>query len=238
MSEPIKLPRGEQSRVNGAKSKGPTTPEGRASICKAKIVHGFRASTVATHNEDHPAYDAQLEAYLAHYTPANAVETDLVGLLALNMWEIKRMASVESALFDLEIDAMDNMIEGTFQRMNEFGRLALAFKKSSGDRAFDLLRRYKSTAERAFHKTFQALEKIRKERQTQQPVIVPGEEKTISTVEPEKAPDPEPPPVQNAPEPPVTSVQPVKTVLQLVPKSTNPVVTPAEDPEWRPKFGS
>ena len=185
MSKTSKLPRGEQSRINGAKSKGPTTAEGLVNISKAQIIHGFRAATVAIHSENHAAYDAHLDSYLARYTPADAVEADLVGLLALNMFEIKRMASVESALFDLEIDGMDQMIEGTYQRMDEFGRLALAFKKSSGDRALDLLRRYKSTAERAFHKTFQALETIRKERQTKQPILVPDEEKTISSVEPE-----------------------------------------------------
>ena len=229
----------EQSRVNGSKSNGPSSPAGKQASKEANMVHGFRSSTIAIHSEDKEAYDAHLDSYLARDQPIDKVESDLVGLLAVNMFQIMRITSIEAALFDLEIALMDAEADDTFDRMDNYGRLALAFKKSAGDNVLDLLRRYKTTAERAYHRALQAIETIKKERPAQQPVPAPASEKPISADEPEKTrPDKTPPNIENAPEPPATSVQPVKTVLQLVPKSTNPSPTQAEDPEWGPKFGS
>jgi hypothetical protein len=56
------------------------------------------------------------------------------------------------------------MERGQYQTMDQYGRLALSFRKSAGDNALELLRCYKSTAGRAFHRALQALEDIQKER--------------------------------------------------------------------------
>jgi hypothetical protein len=82
------------------------------------------------------------------------------------MWQIMRNNSIEVALFELEISGVVTDIEGEFETMDQYGLLALAFKKSAGDNALEVLRRYKSTAERAYHRAFQALEQIQKDRQS------------------------------------------------------------------------
>ena len=156
----------EQSRINGAKSQGPITPEGKQAISQNHMTHGFRSTTISIHSEDRAAYDAHLNAYFTRYTPVDKVEEDLVGLLASNMWQLMRNNSIEVALFDLEIAALDQDIDSKYQAMDQFGRLALAFKKSAGDNALELLRRYKATAERAYHRAFQALEQLQKERKS------------------------------------------------------------------------
>src|SRR5579863_1597381 len=153
-----------QSRLNGAKSNGPVTADGKCKISKNRMIHGFRSNSITLGNEDRPAYDDHLNAYLARYTPIDKVEEDLVGLLASNMWQLMRLNSIEVALFDIEISGIDVDLHGTFETMDEYGRLALAFKKSAGDNALELLRRYKSTAERAYHRALQALEEIRRDR--------------------------------------------------------------------------
>ena len=236
---PEKLSRSAQSCINGAKSNGPSSATGKQASREAHIIHGFRSNTIAIHFEDKEAYGAHLDSYLARYQPIDKVESDLVGLLAINMFQVMRITSIESALFDLELAEIEADVEDKYELMNNYGRLALAFKRSAGENALQLLSRYKSTAERAYHRALQAIETIRKDRQTQQSVPAPAPEKPISTVEPEKTPpDRTPPNIENAPAPPATSVQPVKTALQLVPKSANPSPTPSEVPERRPKFGS
>jgi hypothetical protein len=132
------------------------------------------------------------------------------------MWQIMRINSVEVALFDLEISGIDQYIHGNYETMDQYGRLALAFKKSAGDNALELLRRYKSTAERAYHRALQAIEEIQKGRkpQTQQNEIAD------QTREEPPAPDPEP----ESPTP-----EPRKPALILLPNPS----TPTSEPQLR-----
>jgi hypothetical protein len=152
------------SRANGSQSKGPKTEAGKAAASHNRVSHGFRASHVCLQNEDATAYEDHLAAYITRYAPIDKPETDLVGLLASSMWQIMRNNSIEVALFDIEISNLGDEIRRTYENMDEYGRIALAFKKANGDNALELLRRYRSTSERAYHRALQALEQIQKDR--------------------------------------------------------------------------
>ena len=158
------------ARANGSKSQGPTTDAGKARLGGNRVVHGFRSQTVALHIEDHAAYNDHLASYILRYTPQDKPEMDLVGLAASNMWQVMRITAIESALFDIEISGIETELRRDFTIIDEYGRLALAFKKSAGDNYLELLRRYKTTAERAYHRAFEALEKIQKDRPTKKTV--------------------------------------------------------------------
>src|SRR5450432_3317700 len=99
------------------------------------MVHGFRSNSITLSNEDPIAYDHHLDAYLTRYTPIDKTEEDLVGLLASNMWQFMRINSIELSLFELEIAGVVACDEAKFDGMDEYGLLALAFKKSAGDNA-------------------------------------------------------------------------------------------------------
>lgn len=203
------------SRANGSKSLGPTTPEGKCKTQTAHMVHGFRSAHMAIHSEDHAAYDAHLDSYLATYAPINKVEADLVSLVALNMWQIMRNSAIEVALFDLEVAAIDaDDLDGKFKSMDQYGRLALAFKKSAGDNVHELLRRYKSTAERAYHRAVQTLENMQNSRL---PAPTPEPEEIEISIQPEK-----PAPLELTPQ---------KPLLQLIPKPTDPPQNQTKDPQ-------
>ena len=188
------------SRTNGAKSKGPITPAGKSRISSNRMTHGFRSNSITLANEDHQAYDRHLDAYLLRYTPIDKPEEDLVGLLASNMWQIMRNNSIEVALFELEISGVVTDIEGEFETMDQYGLLALAFKKSAGDNALEVLRRYKSTAERAYHRAFQALEQIQKDRKPNQPTPTREPEEIPTTVQTQAVPKNDDEPSTSIPE--------------------------------------
>ena len=190
------------ARTNGAKSKGPVTAQGKSRLCQNRMVHGFRSNSITLVNEDRDAYDRHLDAYLSRYTPIDKTEEDLVGLLASNMWQIMRNNSIEISLFELEMAAVQHKINGHYEGLDQYGLLALAFKKSAGDNALELLRRYKSTAERAYHRAFQALEQIQKDRQPKQTAPAPSE--ILPAVQTQQVADPiEIPPID--PPPPLTN---------------------------------
>ena len=197
------------ARANGAKSQGPTTPEGRAKLGGNRMTHGFRAASVSLANENRADYDAHLDEYLKRYAPIDKVETDLVGLCALNMWHLMRMNSIEVSLFDLEMSGLDAEMSRDFKTIDEWGRLALAFKKSAGDNALELLRRYKSSAERAYHRSFQALEQIKKDRATAVPTAVA----TLEAPKDNSAAETQAPPQPAAQQPVTPTAQPAKPAL-------------------------
>jgi hypothetical protein len=163
----------DASRANGALSTGPTTQAGRQASNRSRITHGFRSNTLTLSNEDKEQYDQHLDAYLAKYQPQDKVQEDLVGLAASSMWNYMRLSSVEVCLLEMDLaDAVAELEERNQEDyVDEAGRLALAFKKSAGDRALELVIRYKTTAERSFHRAIKTLDQALKSRKTEEPKL-------------------------------------------------------------------
>ena len=173
------------SRANGSKSNGPVSIEGKSTVSTNRMTHGFRATGITLAKEDASCYNNHLDAYITRYNPTDKVESDLVGLLASSMWQVMRSNSIEVALFDLEIAGLNKKeLEDQFDHMDDYGRLALAFKNTHKEHSIELLRRYKATAERAFHRALQAIEQICKNRDTGGPPRqTPQPESTVQTQE-------------------------------------------------------
>jgi len=144
----------------------------RISRCDCRRPRAFDAQLASPIPGENKQYDSQLDAYLTRYNPTGKVEEDLAGLLASSMRQLMRMNSVEVALFDIELCGIDRDIPPHFLELDQYGRLALSFKKSVGDRTLELLRRYKTTAERSYHRALQVLENMRLERKQGPPADV------------------------------------------------------------------
>jgi hypothetical protein len=92
--------RAKIARENGAKSKGPKTPEGKAKSSRNAIKSGDHASTLALFvpphsallcNEERQQYAALVEENLLAYQPANAPATAAVKAISIAQWEIARL---------------------------------------------------------------------------------------------------------------------------------------------------
>jgi hypothetical protein len=187
-------PQIDASRANGAKSQGPTSPEGLERSSKNRLTHGFRSSTLTLSIEDKEEYDAHLAAYLKKYAPQDKTEEDLVGLAASSMWNYMRLSSVEVALLEHELENVDEWLERKHMSAEESERLALAFKRSAGSRALELVLRYKTTAERSFHRAIKALDQIVKARKPKQSTSAIRTQETAPKLEivPANRPEPRP----------------------------------------------
>jgi len=87
----MKLSRSEQARINGAKSKGPKTEEGKAKCAQANITHGAYAARISTLTfEDQEIYAAIWQAAVDQLNPRNMLELNLVSQYVDWTWRADR----------------------------------------------------------------------------------------------------------------------------------------------------
>src|SRR4051794_7908973 len=89
----------DASRANGALSRGPITPEGKARSALNGTRHGLRGSTFALLPDEDPAeWAAHLAGYLARFRPADAAELACVERLAACDWREARLLRLETEM--------------------------------------------------------------------------------------------------------------------------------------------
>src|SRR5713101_5701039 len=87
----------ESARINGAKSHGPISAEGKEKSSRNSLRHGCTAShTLLLACEDPGDLDRMLEKYNAMYKPTTLEEHDLVAEMCSARWRIRR-ATVSDA---------------------------------------------------------------------------------------------------------------------------------------------
>ena len=124
--------RAAASRRNGAKSRGPVTPEGKARASRNALKHGLCAEHfVVVEGESAEAFAAFEAALMGDLAPKGALQTLLAGRIARAAWRLERAERIEAELFAREMD-------GPFGD----GDLALALiRDGNGARAFETLLR-------------------------------------------------------------------------------------------------
>ena len=163
------LSRAEASRINGAKSHGPKTEDGRRAASLNAIKHGLTAETVVLPNESEEQYQAELRDYLEHFAPANKPETDLVLQLASAQWRLARYTAVETSLFDIQMEKSRKHIDKEWKNIDESVRLALAFESLSGTRSpLALLNRYQARLHHEYQRILKALIQLQAGRRADQ----------------------------------------------------------------------
>jgi hypothetical protein len=116
------------SKQNGAKSRGPTTPEGRARCAQAARKHGRYAASLVLPNESESRYRAILDGLNRAFQPANFFESALVAKMAAAHWRYIRSLGQHSALTELEMFLQKDEVAGLFSEIDAAGVQALAFK--------------------------------------------------------------------------------------------------------------
>ena len=93
----------ETSRHNGAKSRGPLNPTGRANPTRNRYTHGLLSKTIVIEGEDSARFAALLNGLRADLQPATALEESLVEDLATCRWRQRRLLAMETACLSSEI---------------------------------------------------------------------------------------------------------------------------------------
>jgi hypothetical protein len=122
---PISNARAEASRINGAKSRGPKTPEGKARSAQNALKHGLRANKfVLLHDESPKQFEALADGLAHDLAPRGALQTMLARRVVVAAWRLERADRIEPELLALHAQRSEQ----------RFGRLALAVVRDGNGR--------------------------------------------------------------------------------------------------------
>ena len=162
------MTRSEASRINGTKSAGPKTPEGKLRSSQNAFRHGLTAKTMATSGEDGGEFELLLNDYLSHYQPEGPVESALVRELAGIQWRQIRLAGYETGMLQKRIDKDHDEVQMKWgDEIPDHERGAIAFDGLVVlSNSLAVLVRYDASLRRGFHRVLDTLATLQKSRQS------------------------------------------------------------------------
>src|SRR5207245_3679087 len=118
----------ETARVNGAKSRGPKTAEGREKSSRNAVKHGLSGRNIVVlecENDDDfwTVHNDQMEIH----QPATPAEKDLIDQMVAARWRMRRLRAIESALLDTEMATQKAALAQKFAECDRGVQLAEAF---------------------------------------------------------------------------------------------------------------
>src|SRR6478672_4196485 len=169
MSKPRTEAQRLASRLNGQKSRGPKTVEGKAASARNAIKHGLNSASVVLWCEKKEKYDPYLEDLTAEWEPETITELELVTALADAQWQLKRLSAIRTASIDLEMDRALESFRQDFPASDETTRLALAWQALAVDsRCLGELNRHEAHLRRIVNTAISKLLAIGEARSRQQ----------------------------------------------------------------------
>jgi len=159
------------NRINGAKSHGPVTPEGRLASSRNSLVHGLLSEAIILDGESADRFNALHDALLAEFEPQTPTECGLVETMVVCRWRLMRIWILENSAVAHEIRqlAAANGLE------NKPTQAALAYRTlSDNSRWLDVFNRYEARFDRQLSRALQRLNEVRARRKSKK-VIFPNE---------------------------------------------------------------
>ena len=149
----------EANRRNARLSQGPNTPEGKAAVRFNALKHGLAAEHLVLEDEERPAFDELLSAYLAEHQPHGPTETDLVHQLVTASWRLRRLRAMETGLLELRLMDHDEELKEDYTGLSTQNRLAYVFARDAEQ--FNILARYEARIERSFYRALHELQRLK-----------------------------------------------------------------------------
>jgi hypothetical protein len=148
----------ETARANGAKSRGPVTPQGRAASSRNSLRHGFTAESVVLPTESSEDFQALLDSYTHQFHPQGGVEIDLVQAMAAARWRLRRISTIETTLLNNEMTRHAKDCRRELNNPDDLARLAWVFQKlADHGQSLALLMRYEGALNRSYDRAFKQL---------------------------------------------------------------------------------
>jgi len=144
------------ARINGTKSNGPITAEGKAISSQNSMKHGLTSSRVVLPHESQEAYDKLEASLINRFKPADDLESELVQEMAAARWRLRRIEAMEAALFKKAIKQHEEA--GTPDALD------IAYAEVAESKSYRMLVRHAAQLRRAFEKAWKELQLIQEDR--------------------------------------------------------------------------
>src|SRR6266446_710774 len=209
----------ESARINGAKSHGPISAEGKEKSSRNSLQHGCTAShTIILACEDPEDFERMVEKYDTMYKPVTLEEQDLVAEMISARWRIRRATGIETNLIDCEMVTEEPKLKLKFAEVDCGMVLASAFRSLADEsHSMTMLNRYESRLRRIHKQAHAMLLRLRQERASEPAPPAPP---------PVPAPAPDLAPVNDAPEecapPNPATPPPAVTPDEVIPLTPKP----------------
>jgi hypothetical protein len=149
---------------NVAKNTGPKTAEGRERSSMNALKHGLTSNKMfVLENETPEKWARTLDLWTKKLRPRDEAEMQVVTEAAFARWRLQRVWTIETALFDLEMDNQAPELAEKFEAVDEGIRQASAFRGLADNSvSLDQLHRYETRYRRSFEKAIATLDALRK----------------------------------------------------------------------------
>src|ERR1700686_5070263 len=158
----------ETARANGAKSRGPTTPEGKEKSSRNSLKHGLTAGAgnILLDCEDPHEFEENFNKFIRIHEPATPAENDIVEEMVAARWRIRRMWTIETGLFNAEILTQTAGADSPDPSLH----LASAFRALADDsRSLALASRYEARLQRLYDRAYKTLRELQQVRKSEPP---------------------------------------------------------------------
>ncbi len=156
-----RLSKAESARINGAKSKGPVTPEGKAKSSRNAFTHGAYSELMVLDTEEPAAYLDLSHQLFSHFNPRNIMEEELVRDIIDGRWRLHRVKGMETAVLNLQMSLQRKEIETKFVTIDVETRTVLAATElADTSQLLPLLQRLDTKFTRLVYRTIELLAKL------------------------------------------------------------------------------
>jgi hypothetical protein len=209
----------EASRANGAKSKGPITPQGKCNSSRNSTRHGLLAETVVLEAELASRFLELLDSLIEEHQPRTPTEAMLVDTIAAARWRQDRIWGMQKVAFDHDIASCDTADESSPLRA------VLTLRNSPESvRTHELLLRYEIALDRQISRALLRLHQLQDRRAQERTELPASLTSNSSQVQKTAAAKRTQQPVEMVTEPPSTSAPILQTA---VPPNRSAVSEPA-----------
>jgi hypothetical protein len=149
----------DSSRANGAKSRGPVTPQGRARSRAARLTHGLTSDLIVLEYESRKDFDAMREEYFAEYQPQTRSRFDLVDQLVITRWRLNRVLVLQSVLMENQMIRQQPEIHAVYEACGPETQAGIAYQHLIDDGgALESLNRHETRLSAELRRTLKLLD--------------------------------------------------------------------------------